>query len=144
MAWSPLPLMGKAGMSKVMIAVLALSFLITGCASRTIIKSRPEGAKVYIDDIERGMTPYAHRDRKFLGSTRQVRLQKDGYKPVVSIIKKDEFRVKNCIGGLFFMPLLLWVQGYPSEYEFELKKAGTKSEAIEERKGADILNPGKP
>ena len=42
------------------------------------------------------------------------------------------------------MPLLLWSQGYPAEYEFELKKAGTKNVPTEKRKGGDLLNTGNP
>jgi hypothetical protein len=139
-----LTLVRNTVIGKVLIAILAVSFISTGCASRTIIKSRPDGATVFIDDIQRGITPYRHRDVKVLGSTRRVRLQKEGYMPTEALIVKDEFRAKNCIGGCFFMPLLLWSQGYPAEYEFELKKAGTKRVPTEKRKGGDLLNPGNP
>lgn len=131
-------------LSTVTAMMLALSFLSMGCASRTIIKTQPEGARVFIDDIERGTTPYAHRDKRLLDSTRRVRLQKDGYKTVETYIKKDEFRPGNCIGGLCFMPLLLWVKGYPPEYSFELEKSEIKGGARNEKKGADLLNPKKP
>ena len=106
---------------------IALTAFICGCASTTVIRSKPEGAIAYLDNIRLGPTPQKYSDTAILGSTRQLRLEKAGYLPLNTVIRKDEFKIGPCIGGICLMPIFfLWVEGYPSVYEFALEPAAVK------------------
>ena len=67
--------------TKTISLLLAGSVLLTSCASTTMIKSNPSGAKVYLNGEPFGTTPYNHRYTKIVGSTTTVKLEKDGYDP---------------------------------------------------------------
>jgi hypothetical protein len=93
-----------------------------GCASSTTIKSRPEGAEAFIDNVRIGVTPIQYSDTAIAGSTKQLRLKKEGYRSFDSVIRKSEFQVGPCIGGVFVLFPFIWILGYPEAYEFELEK----------------------
>ncbi|MGD0626387.1 MAG: PEGA domain-containing protein [Thermodesulfobacteriota bacterium] len=97
-------------------------FLFMGCASTTNIKSRPDGAEVFIDNVRIGVTPVQYSDTAIAGSTKALRLKKEGYRPFDSVIRKSEFQVGPCIGGVFVLFPFIWVLGYPEVYELELEK----------------------
>lgn len=102
--------------------MIAISFLLMGCSSTTMIRSRPLGASVYIENIRIGQTPIKHTDSAPLGTAKSIRLEKDGYKPFNTMIRKDNFKVGPFIGGLFVLVPWLWVLGYPNTYEFQLEE----------------------
>ena len=65
-------------------AVILLSFVILStsflsCSSTTMIHSMPEGAKVYLNDEFKGVTPYKHVDSAVLGTTTLMVLKREGY-----------------------------------------------------------------
>jgi len=93
-----------------------------GCASKTLINSRPGGAEVYIDNVRKGTTPHIYSDTAVLGTSKLLRLEKEGYRALNTRIRKDEFKVGPCIGGVLVMFPFIWVLGYPEQYEFELEK----------------------
>ena len=105
---------------------LALTVLICGCASTTIIRSKPEGAIVYLDNVRLGPTPQKCSDTAILGSTKLLRLEKTGYQPLTTVIRKDEFKIGPCIGGFFMPVFFLWIEGYPNVYEFALEPTAVK------------------
>ncbi len=105
---------------------LVLAALIGGCASKTVIRSRPEGAIAYLDNIRLGPTPQNYSDTAILGSTKQLRLEKEGYLPLNTVIRKYQFAIGPCIGGIFVLVPFLWVEGYPGAYEFTLEPAPAK------------------
>jgi hypothetical protein len=109
-------------MSRILICLFLLTFLLMGCASQTLIKSRPEGAEVYIDNIRKGTTPLVYSDTAVLGTAKAIQLKKEGYRTLDTVIRKDEFKVGPCIGGVLVLVPFLWVLGYPDQYEFELEK----------------------
>ena len=47
---------------RLLICFVVLSFFVVSCASKTVIKSRPEGAEVYIDNVRKGVTPLPYSD----------------------------------------------------------------------------------
>jgi hypothetical protein len=101
-------------------AALALVFAV-GCASTTIIKSVPSGAKVYLDGELAGATPFAMTDTKIVGSMTRVRIQLDGYQPLETVIVRNEaFDVGACIGGWFVLVPWLWIMGYKPDRTYEL------------------------
>lgn len=109
-----------------LLAFLALSnLLLAGCASTTQIKSVPSGAMLYVDNVKQCETPCAYSDTAIAGSAKPIKLKKAGYKDFESVIRKSEFQVGPCIGGIFAAVPFLWVLGYPEHYEFEMEKGGT-------------------
>ncbi len=108
-----------------LVALLLLSvFIFSSCASYTVIRSRPEGATVYIEDINQGKTPVIYSDTAIAGTVKQVVLKKDGYKPLNTVIRKDQFQVGPCICGVFFLFPFIWILGYPDNYQFDLEPEG--------------------
>lgn len=111
---------------KLLICFMVLSFFTVACASTTIIKSRPEGAVVYIDNVRKGVTPLQYSDTAIAGTTKRVVLKKEGYRNFDTLIRKSEFDVGPCIGGVLVLFPFIWILGYPGEYEFELEKLEQK------------------
>ena len=88
---------------------LAIIMLFASCSSTTMIQSKPDKAKVYIDGAYVGETPYLHSDTKIVGSSMVVRLEKEGFSPLVTTITKDEeINIGAIIGGLFVAVPFLW------------------------------------
>lgn len=78
---------------------------VAGCVERTItVRSDPPGARIYLDDVERGETP-ATFSFNFYGR-RKLLLRKDGYEPAKEIIE-----VKAPLQSVFPLDIffdLLW------------------------------------
>ena len=69
-------------MPRLGIALLALAAVVgTGCVDRSlVIRSEPSGARLWVNGIERGTTPYVMR---YVHPSRfDVRLEKEGYESV--------------------------------------------------------------
>jgi hypothetical protein len=104
---------------------LAIGSFLTACTSTTIINSRPQGARLYLNGMYVGQTPYTMSDTKVVGSTTTVRLEAQGYEPLDgAITRNEEFDVGACIGGVFLLFPFLWIQGYHPVHTFELRPAG--------------------
>jgi len=112
----------KVRFIRILIYLYCFIFVLMGCASTTTIKSRPDGATVYIDNIKIGNTPVQHSDTDISGATRALKLTKDGYKPLETTIRKNEFQWGPLIGGLLVFIPFIWILGYPDTYEFDLEK----------------------
>ena len=104
--------------TSIMIAVVVF---LSGCASSTMIKSIPSGAKVYINGEPVGTTPYLYTDTKVIFSPVNVDIIKEGFKPVYETFRRDEeFNPSTFIGGIFVWPLWLWTLDYKSTHTYEL------------------------
>jgi hypothetical protein len=105
-------------MRKILFLLSAL--ILFGCASSTVIKTIPEGAKVKKNGQLMGITPYDHWDREVSGYTNKFTLQMDGYKDKEITIEKDVFYFHR----LILPPVLAWpwLYGYNPGYYFELEK----------------------
>lgn len=98
-----------------------LSSLVAGCSSTTVIHSRPEGAKVYLDNVYKGTTPYTQTDMKVVGTKTPLRLTKEGYEPFETHLTKDEEPdIGAIVGGCFFLFPFLWTEGYQPEHTYDL------------------------
>jgi hypothetical protein len=103
------------------IALCAMTSLLAGCTSTTVIHSRPEGAKIYIDDMNVGKTPYTQKDTKIVGTHIAVRLKMDGYEPFeTQIYKNEKLDVGAIIAGCFVYFPFIWIEGYQPEHTYEL------------------------
>ncbi|MPR35146.1 PEGA domain-containing protein [Salmonirosea aquatica] len=121
---------------------LAGSILFSSCSSVTTIQSNPSGAKVYLNEEPVGTTPYTHRDSKIVGSTTSVRLEKEGYAPLItSFSRNEEADVGAIIGGVFLLVPFLWTMKYKPLHTYELPTGGTQ--ANQYVPGAQSLTPVK-
>lgn len=101
--------------------LLAVSFLLSGCASTTMIHSNPDGAKVYLNEELVGSTPYLHSDTRIVGSTIRVRLEKEGYESLhSSFSRNEEVDAGAIIGGIFIGIPFLWTMKYKPAHTYEL------------------------
>lgn len=107
---------------KFTLIVIVFGILMTSCGSTTLIRSIPEGAKIYVDGEPVGVTPYEHYDTKIVGSNTQIRLIMDGYEDINTRITRDEeVDVGALIGGILLPPIpLLWVMKYKPQHTFEM------------------------
>ena len=102
--------------------IMILSALILfGCASSTVIKTIPEGAKIKKGGQLMGITPYDLWDRDASFASTTYTLQMDGYKDKEITIIKGVFYFHR----LFFPPVLAlpWLFGHNPSYYFELEKS---------------------
>ena len=112
----------------VKIAKIILSFILlislSGCLSKTLIKTVPPRAKVYINDELKGETPYLYSDTKISGSETALRIEKHGYEAFSTKLKRNE----NVHGGAVFAGIIfgfwpfLWTMEYNPERTYELKR----------------------
>lgn len=102
-------------------SVTLLAF--SSCVSSTLINTRPPGARVFLDGQQVGTTPYTMSDTKMVGSTTTVRLEKDGYEPVNTVIaRSEELDVGPLIAGLFLCLIpLLWVEKYRPVHDYDMQ-----------------------
>lgn len=101
--------------------LMAFAILFTSCASTTLIRSIPEGAKVYVNGEPMGTTPCYYKDTKIVGSTNTLRLEKEGYEPLnTSFSRTEEVDVGAIVGGLFVWVPFLWTMKYKPNHTYEL------------------------
>ena len=94
---------------------------MSGCSSTTLIQSSPSGAKLYLNGELAGATPYAHTDTKILGSTTQVRIEKEGFESYhASFSRDEEVDAGAIVGGVFFLVPFLWTMKYKPVRTYEL------------------------
>jgi hypothetical protein len=110
------------------ICVLLIScILFVSCSSTTLLTSSPSGAKVYMDGESVGTTPYSHSDTKIVGTTTSLKLVKEGYEPINTVLTRNEkVNVGAIIGGCFFVFPFLWTMNYNPTHNYELVLLGTK------------------
>ena len=103
--------------------IVVLVILVSGCSSTTVINSDPSGAKLYIDGVKTGKTPYVYTDSKIVGSTTSIKLKKDGFEDLNVVMSKNEkANVGAIIGGIFVLVPFLWTMDYNPERTYELEK----------------------
>jgi len=110
-------------MKKISSSLLSLFVLVTflaACSSKTTIRVMDPSVKVYIDGEYKGVGSVVHSDKKIVGSTTSVRLEKEGCMPITnSFSRNEEFNVGACIGGVFLLFPFLWIMDYKADRTFE-------------------------
>ncbi|MBW3129179.1 PEGA domain-containing protein [Hymenobacter profundi] len=105
-----------------MAGALVVTTLLSSCASSTMLQSTPPGARVYLNGEPVGVTPYQHRDTKIVGSTTDVRLEKEGYETVNTSFSRDEEADAGAIiGGIFLFFPFLWTMKYKPAHSYEMR-----------------------
>lgn len=107
--------------SLVMIGAVFSLTVMSGCTSSTVINSNPQGATLFVNGERVGTTPYTYSDAAIVASTREVRLELDGYETFRGKFQRTgEANVPAIIGGIFLLVPFLWVLNYEDQYTFEL------------------------
>lgn len=118
----------KSIFMKVAAILLAVSVLFASCSSATLIQSNPSGAKLYMNGEYMGVTPYSYSDTKIVGSSTEVRLEKEGYEPMFTFLSRDErVDVGAIVGGVFFLFPFLWTMKYNPTHTYEMRPIETAS-----------------
>ncbi len=113
--------MRKKIFNQITAVMLSTVILLSSCASTTIIKSSPSGAKLYMNGEPVGTTPYTHTDTKIVGSTTILKISNEGYEDFNGVLKRDEeVNVGAIIGGIFLLFPFLWVMDYKPTHNFDL------------------------
>ena len=108
--------------------ILAFSVLFASCSSPTLIQTNPSGAKVYMNEEYKGVTPLSYSDTKIVGSTSSVRLELEGYESLNTVLSRNEAAdVGAIIGGVFFLFPFLWTMKYNPVHTYELRSLNTAS-----------------
>ncbi len=117
----------KNVLTRSMALLLMAVVMLSSCSSSTVISSVPPGAKVTVNGMYKGTTPYTMTDTKILGSSSSVRLELQGYQPrEVVIVKNEQVNVGAVIGGLFFWLPFIWTMGYEPTHTYELTPETSK------------------
>jgi hypothetical protein len=113
---------------KVAAVLLAATVLFASCSSATLIQTNPGGAKLYMNGEYMGVTPYSYSDTKIVGSTTDVRLEKEGFETLHTTLSRNERAdVGAIVGGLFFLFPFLWTMKYNPTHTYELRPTGIAS-----------------
>ncbi len=108
---------------------MAVVIFLASCSSSTLIVSNPPNAKLYLNGEMVGQTPYRHTDSKIVGSTTDIRIEKEGYKALLTdITKNEEANIGAIIGGLFVWVPFLWILKYKPSHTFNLQPLTTETE----------------
>lgn len=101
--------------------LLSISVVFSGCVSSTLIQSNPSGAKLSINGVEVGVTPYWYADTKIMGSETDIALESEGYEPLYSsIVRAERVDLGAVIAGCFFWFPFLWTLKYQPFHNYEL------------------------
>ena len=108
--------------------LILIIFISLGCASRTItINTEPEGAKVFVDSQEMGISPCTFPFTYY--GTRHIALEKEGYQ-TKQILKS----IKPPVIHIFPFDILVLLIPYPLEdhHNIYYKLSGNKEKDINE------------
>ena len=87
-----------------LLLVFSASASLTSCSSTTVMNSKPQGAKLYMDGQFKGETPFPYSDTKIVGSTTTIKLTLPGYEPFDGILSRNERAdVGAIVGGALFL-----------------------------------------
>jgi hypothetical protein len=107
------------------VAGLITLLAFTGCASSTVLQSQPSGARVFLNNVPVGVTPYTMTDANIVGTTTQVRLEYPGYQPLITyIVRNEELDPLALIGGCILLVPFLWVMKYSATHYYQLQPGG--------------------
>lgn len=114
---------------KITSIVIILSISLASCRSVTLIDSNAPGANLYVNGNYVGKTPYSYSDKKIVGSVVFVRMEKEGYEPLVGYFVRDQKLVASnfVLAFISYGIPLLWIMEYNPVQYFELKPIESQS-----------------
>jgi hypothetical protein len=77
------------------------------------------------------VTPYQYSDTKIVGTTTDLRLEKDGFEPVrVPLVRNERADAGAIVGGVFLLFPFLWTMKYGPEHTYELRAASSNGQPV--------------
>ena len=97
---------------------------VAGCASSTVLQTQPPGARVSINGVPMGTTPYTMTDTNIVTTTTHLLFEYPGYQPLDTMIsaRRGGRPVLPVLGFFLFVPLF-WVMKYHPAHFFVLQPA---------------------
>lgn len=83
-----------------------------------MLRTRPLGADVFIDGRKAGKTPFEYTDRKWFFGETHLKINKEGYLPLHTVVKRKEKIDWGALLGIISIP---WAGKYQTDYIFHLK-----------------------
>ncbi|MEM9064534.1 MAG: PEGA domain-containing protein [Planctomycetota bacterium] len=103
------------------LACVAAMVVLSGCSSTTVINTRPQGARIYVEGQLIGTSPVEYTDSAITGSKREVRIELDRYETITgSFSRNGKVNADAIVGGIFLLVPYLWAMDYEDEYTFVL------------------------
>ncbi len=97
---------------------------VTGCVSTTLLQTQPTGARVIVNGVPMGTTPYTLADTNVVTTVTRLRFEYPGYQPLDATIARDEeIDPVPLVVGIIVWPVLLWVLRYHPTHLFVLEPA---------------------
>ena len=101
---------------------LVVVFSLTACSHRLSINSNPTGARTYVDGQFIGLTPATFVERSGRGTEFEIRLEKDGYRKVITK-EKQGINLTFLVLSIFTCGVgLLWSFTLEDKYDYSLEK----------------------
>ncbi|MDF1664051.1 MAG: PEGA domain-containing protein [Planctomycetota bacterium] len=80
--------------------------LLVGCRQNTIIRSEPEGARVWVDQVRlAGNTPATYSSKSGFPGTARIKVAKEGYEPVRDVPMEKSYHADATL--LWLIPGLI-------------------------------------
>lgn len=99
--------------------ILAVSLVLSGCASTTSLSVNERQVKIYADGSYLGSGNTSYSDAKIAGASTDIMLEQDGCEAQHHTISRDTgVHVGALIGGFFFVVPFLWITKYKPGYRF--------------------------
>lgn len=109
------------------IAAVTAVMVLAGCTRHVTINSNPQGARVWVNGQEVGVTP-AHTVIDYTAFTsHEVVLQKEGYEVCRAGLQSEVILPNLLFGVVCCWPALLWMQGPVTNQTFLLTPAGSST-----------------
>jgi PEGA domain len=108
------------------ISLFSLASLIAGCTSETVLHTQPEGARLYMDGVYKGKTPYTYSDMKIVGMKTPLEFKLDGYETLDTHLSRTQRPDFGAIfGGIFVTFPFLWTLQYDKTNTYMLEPLTT-------------------
>ena len=89
------------------------------------MQSQPPGARVFLNGVPVGTTPYTMTDTNMTGTATQVRFEYPGFEPFnTMIVRSEELDPLALIGGILLLVPFLWILGYQPTHFFTMQPLG--------------------
>lgn len=114
--------------ARLLLVLLAGLLFGAGCTHDVTIKSKPPGARIFVDGVDQGETPVVLEESAGFFEEKRVRVEKEGYQPIETVIVQAEPRWGCVAPSLCLAPFtfglscfgLMWATKYAEEYEIVL------------------------
>lgn len=115
------------------LTVILLFLTLSGCSHSVLITTDPTGANVTVNGQMIGQSPVTFVEKSGFNRNYSVSINKDGYRPIDTVLSQTLNPTYAVVAGLVFMftlcPLgVLWMFTLEDNYHFTLGETGPSAE----------------